>query len=78
VVLITLYGAGLKFYQENSTANKDVEKFLHSLVFDTTRINVALPMAKSMGGKNNHEFGSPWPMILTGASTALTEFLLWH
>ncbi|KAJ7866820.1 hypothetical protein B0H14DRAFT_3592317 [Mycena olivaceomarginata] len=75
---IVPYGAGLKFYQENATANKDVEKFLHSLVFDTTGIDVALPMAKSTGGKNDREFGGPWPMILTGASAALTEFLLWN
>jgi hypothetical protein len=72
------YGTGLKFYQENGTANKDVEKFVHSLVFDTTGIDVALPMAKSMGGKNDREFGGPWPMILTGVSAPLTEFLLWN
>jgi hypothetical protein len=77
-LVIVLYDAGLKFYQENGTANKDLEKFLHSLVFDMTGINVTLPMAKSTGGKNDHEFSRPWPMIITGASTAPTEFLLWH
>jgi hypothetical protein len=73
---IMLYDTGLKFYQENSTANKDLEKFLHSFVFDMTGIDVTLPMAKSTGGMNDCEFSSPWPMILTGTSTALTEFLL--
>ncbi|KAJ6544096.1 hypothetical protein B0H19DRAFT_1076260 [Mycena capillaripes] len=69
------WNAGPKFYKENPHANREVTKFLDSLPFDTSAIEVALPKAKH-GQKR--DFEGPWPMLLTGADDDLTEFLLWH
>ncbi|KAJ7464561.1 hypothetical protein FB451DRAFT_1403231 [Mycena latifolia] len=68
-------GAGRKYYQEHPHANRAVQAFLESLDLDTEDINVALPMAQRPA---KHDFDGPWPMILTGFSDELMNFLLWY
>ncbi|KAF8162286.1 hypothetical protein K438DRAFT_1618457, partial [Mycena galopus ATCC 62051] len=72
---IVPYGAGAEFYKDNPHANKEVTKFLHSLLYDTTTIRVSMPTAKS---KPKRPFDGPWLMILTGAGDDLRKFLLWN
>ncbi|KAJ6574062.1 hypothetical protein B0H19DRAFT_1341032 [Mycena capillaripes] len=72
---IVPWNAGPKCYKENPHANREVAKFLESLPFGTSEIEVALPKAKH---KEKRDFEGPWPMLLKGADEDLTKFLLWH
>ncbi|KAF7372210.1 hypothetical protein MVEN_00080300 [Mycena venus] len=69
------FGAGAEFYKNNRHANRDVEKFLHSLPYGTTGIDVAMPTAKHTP---KGTFDGPYPMVLTGCSEDLAKFLVWN
>ncbi|KAJ6507540.1 hypothetical protein DFH09DRAFT_943064, partial [Mycena vulgaris] len=69
------HGAGPKYYKEHPHANREVMKFLDTLDLDTEGIDVALPMPQRTPKR---EFEGPWPMIMTGASAELKDFLLWY
>ncbi|KAJ7133772.1 hypothetical protein C8R43DRAFT_1089692 [Mycena crocata] len=76
-ISILPHGAGKAFYKENPNANRHVKKFLESLDLDTSGIDIALPKAAHNSNKAR-AFDAPWPMILSGASQELRDFLLWQ
>ncbi|KAJ7890405.1 hypothetical protein B0H13DRAFT_2040175 [Mycena leptocephala] len=69
------FGPGAEFYKNNPHANRDVEKFLHSLLYDTNGVQVSMPLAKHTP---KGAFDGPYPMILTGCSEDLAKFLVWN
>ncbi|KAJ6449936.1 hypothetical protein DFH09DRAFT_1352488 [Mycena vulgaris] len=72
---ILTHGAGPKYYKEHPHANWEVMKLLDMLDLDTEDIDVALPMPQHA---SKRKFKGPWPIIMTGVSTELKDFLLWY
>ncbi|KAJ7727578.1 hypothetical protein B0H16DRAFT_1428949 [Mycena metata] len=71
------HGTGRSFYQRRPHANREAKAFIESFDLDTDGIDIALPIAHHPG-KKPRDFDGPWPMILSGASPELRDFLLWY
>lgn len=82
------YGAGPKFYSENSKADLLLMDFLEGFDFpDKGSVTAFFPVEskEEKRGRNKEEgrnrksaFDKLWPLIVTGISDDFTRFLLWH
>ncbi|KAF8957774.1 hypothetical protein BDZ97DRAFT_84951 [Flammula alnicola] len=76
-IAIVPFEAGDKYYKENPNCNTEILKFIRSLGYpDNEHVDIAKPVPRNKAGKK--QFDPPWAMIMSGASSALSNFLLWH
>ncbi|KAF8902962.1 hypothetical protein CPB84DRAFT_1728771 [Gymnopilus junonius] len=71
------FGAGTKFYKDHPHCARDTLQFVESLGYECNDLEVAKPAPRSKQVKNR-DFDGPWPMIMTGHSPELRNFLLWQ
>lgn len=74
---IVPYGAGYRQRVDHPDMAKDIQDFLLTFTFENcAHLEIEPAAAKNTGWTNN--FDSPIPLILSGFTNELRNFLLWH